>query len=229
VGGLGIPGYYRNQIKRELRQIKIDCGLPPESEVKWSKTNQYRYRAQHKFAEYLSELVKRNVVNLHIIFFPISQFDNRANDGREGSVGRIYNEMLIFRPLKFYGPYSKIYLRPDSGNCSEGLAPYLEKAVEEAAKRERRGFHLAQNIRSCLACFKPKDSSTTDILQLLDVTLGALTARREQRENKAAKNALADLVHGLYDRIDLESETGGKEAQTFSIWNFEGRGPKKQK
>jgi len=229
IGGLAVPGYYRNQIKRELREIKIAAGLRPESEVKWSKTTEYRYKAQHDFADYLARLVKNKIVDLHIVFFPIAEFNNRANNGREGTVGRIYNDMLIFRPFKFYGPHSKLYLRPDKGKCSEGMEPHLENAAAEAARRNREGWRPAQNVRECLACFKPKDSAATDILQLVDVTLGALTARRENRSNQEPKTELSAHVLELYEHPDLTEDIGGKDARNFSIWNFEGRGPKKKK
>jgi hypothetical protein len=64
--------------------------------------------------------------------------------------------------------------------------------------------------------------------QLLDVTLGAFAALKNERHKaiaqKAGKRELGALVEELYGHPDLSLESDKKE-RVFSYWNFVGRAP----
>jgi Holliday junction resolvase RusA-like endonuclease len=178
------------------------------------------------YAKCLARLVKEKKVHLHILFADFNNFVHTASGPlkRKDSTGKMHYQLILHRALQYYGTRQRLHIRPDGGDCTAKLNLFRPKLLEE-------GWGRYKAKSNCIASIVPQNSEKEPLLQLLDVTLGAFAALRNERhlrpEVRAGKRDLANLVHQLYDYPDLLGDTE-KAHRVFSIWNFEGGGPNLQ-
>ncbi len=233
VGGIAVPDYGIASIKAELAAIKMRKGIPSESEIKWSKTSSFDC-GETEYAKYLAELVKAGKVHFHIRFAPFRQYSHKLSGPLRhiDTTSKMHYQLLLYRALKFYGPRYKLRIYPDGGDCTHNLRQFLPVLLDEGTNR-----HGAKP--NCIDALEQRDSNVEPLLQLLDVTLGAFTAVRNNRhlssETKEPKRKLAEMVLALHGNPDVTANIPADPfgqftvaMQAFSIWNVDKpKGPKK--
>lgn len=219
VGGLAVPDYNLAPITAELRNIKTTKNIRPEHEIKWEKTSERHDCGETAYANYLAELLTTKKVHLHVRFAPFTEYNHHHSgpNRRADTVGKMHYQLLLHRAVRFYGGAYKLRIRPDAGDCTKKLCDQQGALLYEAVARHRYEVQA-----DCIDSIEPRDSVREPLLQLLDVTLGALTAMRNGRhlrpECAEPKKALALHVHGLHGHADLNGNTGPL-IRHFSIWN----------
>ena len=182
VGGLAVPAWNMRKVVQRIAAIKNG----DESEIKWRNTsNNGRDVKQTLFAEYLAQLVRDGDVHLHIRFAPFDEYDHEVSGPgkRHDTTGKMYRELLIHRALKFYDyKASRLHVRPDGGEPTKRLNEFRASMLTRAMRQYKERVH-----RDCLLPILPLESERQPMLQLLDVTLGAFVASRNDRPNNGPK------------------------------------------
>ncbi len=224
VGGIAVNLNSLGEIERQIIALKSSLSLM--GEIKWSNTKNRRDSGQKAYADLLRELVEAKKIHFHIRFQRTDEYDHKLSGSRRkiDTVSKAYYQLLTHRPVTFYGDSSDLHIRPDSGECTE-LLPKYQGHLNSECKR----IHKCQSVKS----IHPTNSKNSDMLQLLDVTLGALTCLKNQRHlsGKLAspKIELADHIHALWGRHDLD-KSHVRTSRKFNVWNVKptmkkGRGP----
>ena len=211
VAGLAIRRSRVPNIVRDLAAINASCGVI--SEVKWSTAKTRRVSVHKQYADYLFKLLRDRQAHFHIRFAPFNDYNHRDSGPRKrvDTVSKMYYQLLLHRAVGFYGKHCKLYVHPDNGDCTAYL-PMMRNQLCAA------GFTQKRAKPDCVKAIEPRDSAREPLLQLLDVTLGALTARRNGRELGPAKSELADHVVALSAWPKLDVSTA-KDLRPFNVWN----------
>ena len=211
VGGLAITRARLPSIVERLDAIRAECQY--HSEVKWNSAKKRRMSIHKAYADYLAELVTQRRAHLHLRFAPFGQYDHRSSGprGRKDTVSKMYYQLLLHRPVAFYGPKLPIFVHPDEGDCTSYLQTM--RGALCAAGYRRKGCRP-----DCVKVIEPRPSHREPLLQLLDVTLGAFTAMRNKRELGEAKADLAAHIHAIWGKPDTAISSDPKR-RPFNIWN----------
>src|SRR5262249_40915643 len=140
------------------------------SEVKWENAKKRRHIVHEAYIEYLFSLTDSNRAHLHLRFAPFDQYDHKLSgrNDRLDTVGKMHYQLILHRPMRYYGDDCDIHIYPDNGVCTEKL-PSMKDALNLN--------HPKMPIKH-IEC---RDSKNEPILQLLDVTLGALASYKNKR------------------------------------------------
>ena len=215
VGGIAVNMASAAEIERQILQLRQRLKLL--GEIKWSNVKARRDSGHKAYAELLKELVENNKIHFHMRFQKTGDWDHRRSGNRKkvDTVSRAFYQLVLHRPVTFYGHHADIHVRPDKGDCTARLHQYQGQLNSEAAKAQHCGM-------SCVRSIQAVDSSSDHFLQLLDVTLGGLAAIRNNRHKRADvsqhKYDLAVHIHRLWNNYDL-AQSHPKSAKKFNIWN----------
>lgn len=216
VGGLAITPKRAAEIGREMQRLREARNVAPQSEVKWKKAKSKRTICED-YINLLFDLIDRNHAHLHIRFSPFQEYDHRASgDRREtDTISKAYYQLLFHRAGRLYGEKAKLLIRPDGGTCTS----YLPKMIGGL----NADIGMRYNIRhQSIAEIAPRDSHQEPMLQLLDVTLGALTAARNGSHLTDEMSAIKrDLIGLVMERAKVKSLeiSHPKEHKRFNLWN----------
>jgi len=215
IGGLAIAPSRASLIAKEMSQLKEARNVPLHSEVKWKKAKS-KPDLCHDYIDLLFRLINDNHAHFHIRFSPFHEYDHRASGERKqtDTVSKAYYQLLLHRAGRFYGNHAKILIRPDGGDCTAYL-PNVMNALNADVSRVYRLPHEA------FTHIQAQDSKTEPMLQLLDVTLGALTAARNGDHLRDGISALKrDLVKHALSKFNVGIDhSHDANAKAFSIWN----------
>lgn len=215
VGGIAINMATIGDIEQKITQIRERLSI--RSEIKWSNIKSRRDNGHMAYAELFKELIEANNIHFHMRFQRIQEWDHqRAGPRRKvDTVSRAYYQLALHRPVAFYGAVADLHLRPDNGECTSQLHQYIGHLNTQARKHRACGVECVRSIHAI-------DSKSSHPHQLLDVTLGALAAIRNNRHNRedisAPKRKLALDIHALWGNLDL-SQSSLKTEKRFNIWN----------
>jgi hypothetical protein len=218
VGGLAVSRERIPEILTAMWEARERCNY--FSEVKWSTAKKRRASIHKDYAVLLRQLVRANHAAFHIRFAPFLEYDhkNAGPRGRIDTVSKMYYQLLLHRPAKYYGDKRHLYIHPDKGDCTSELADMRGALCA--------GAYHAGAMPDCVKVIEPRDSAREPFLQLLDVTLGAFAARRNDRELGDTKAELRDFIIGLWGGVDLAKSTPMSN-KAFNVWNAtpQKRGP----
>lgn len=216
IGGMALHVDRLPEILAGIRQINEECGVI--SEVKWSTAKKRRVSVHERYIDYFFELLEANKIHFHIRFAPFSEYRHAESGdrGRVDTVSKMYYQMIVHRPVAFYGPKLPIHVFPDHGGCTSYL-PSIRGAICA------EGYRTKGTRPNCVPIIEPRDSKREPLLQLLDVPLGALTALKNQRDLAEVKTALAARVLRRTGWDDLEGNSSQTEHR-LNIWNVTPKG-----
>lgn len=142
----------------------------------------------------------------------MARYDHKLSGPRRKSdtVSKAYYNLIVHRAARFYGRSSDLHIRPDDGDCTARLHRFIGNMNSYAAKR----YATDPN---CIRSIHCRESKATHHLQLLDVTLGAMAAIRNERQLGPAKRDLAEYIQELWD-CDLTVSSPSAHRR-FSVWN----------
>ncbi|MBY3026501.1 DUF3800 domain-containing protein [Rhizobium leguminosarum] len=198
VAGIAVA---RDAIPYILGRMKPICQqFEKTGEVKW-KNAKYRGGMVHEgYIRLLFELVDAGRLHFHIRFSRMDEYDHKLSGPRRkiDTVSKAFYQLLLHRPLAYYGRSADLYIYPDDGDCTRQLADQIGALHRETG-------------RACVKEIRPRSSETEPFLQLLDCTLGALAARNGRHE----KGDISDTKKRL---AKLAFELAGWRDITGSCW-----------
>ncbi len=215
VGGIAVNLASAREIESKI--IKMREKLSLTGEIKWANTKSRRDSGQKAYADLLFELVKSRNIHFHIRFQPMAVYDHKKSGERRkiDTVSKAYYQLISHRPIRYYGDQCDLHIRPDKGECTERLHQYTGAMNSDAVK-----IHGIPG--PCVKSIHQRDSKKSHHLQLLDVTLGALAALRNERHLREgaakAKRELAEYVHRLWGKVDL-TKSSPISYRPFNVWN----------
>lgn len=211
VGGLAVSRRMVRTIARDLSELNRTHGVV--SEVKWENAKRRRVSIHQLYVDYLFELIASGSAHLHIRFAPFKRYDHRKSGkrGRIDTVSKMYFQLLLHRPVRYYGRHRALYVFPDDGECTAEL-PDLRNGLCSLGQKKHNA------LPNCVKEISPRSSKREPLLQLLDVTLGGVAAIRNDRKLGETKSALAAHIHGKAGFPDLTKSTKSEERR-LNFWN----------
>lgn len=164
------------------------------------------YRA---YIDILAKLIDEGQAHLHIRFTPtINQKDTNE------AISKAFYSLMLYRAGRYYGKDCKISYRPDNGCCTA----YLPTMASGLNSQIRAQFNVHHDAVSSI---QPTDSSKEHLLQLLDVSLGALTAYRNGYHEDDNRNQYKrDLMAYAVEKLNVVvTENSNIIKRTKNIWN----------
>jgi hypothetical protein len=214
VAGLALDQTSIPRIKARLKQINKDTNAV--GEVKWQTAKSRRKNTHRAYIDYLFDLIDEGSAHFHIRFAPFNDYDHSLSGRkkRSATVGKMHYQLILHRAVRYYGKENKLIIHPDDGDCTEDLPGFLY-----ALNMDGRTKYKAAN---CIQSIECRDSKSEAILQLLDVTLGALSAHKNGRhldpKTSATKRELAEYALSKMKLSSLDQGTPINSAKR-NVWN----------
>lgn len=212
VGGLSVNRDAIPTISRDIRDINPGF----KSEIKWANATWRDGKVHEAYIDLLFSLVAQNLVHFHVRFAHLIGRDQVTGQlrRRHDAVSSMYYELLLHRPIRHYGSTARLWIHPDKSHCNAHLHCMIDLLHRDAARqygRDRIG---------CIKEITPRDPKDEPILQLLDVTLGALTAYRNQRylgcQTGQTRRELAEYA---FEKTGWRSIHETNQSIRLSVWN----------
>jgi uncharacterized protein DUF3800 len=219
VGGIALRRSRAGEITQCISKLKEDHKT--KGEIKWRNARKNGQDIRKAFIDYLAKLVSDNHVHFHLRFSPMNEYEHHGERHIFDTVSRSFYQLLLHRTVRYYGKDCEVYVRPDNGECTR-LLPGLKDALNlDGEFRYRTHADCIQNII-------PLDSRNEPLLQLLDVSVGALSAHRNSRHLREESGPIKrELAQHAFKAFNLKSLNGNRDdGCKFSIWNVI---PKKRK
>lgn len=222
IAGLAIS---RRRIPSVLEHLhKLNEGHRARGEIKWQNTRKRGLSIRKAYIDYLAELISKNHVHFHIRLSPMDEYEHEGPRREFETASKAFYQLLLHRTVRYYGKTCRIYIRPDNGECTR-LLPDFRDALHSD------GVNRYQTEPDCIDSIIPLDSKKEPMLHLLDVSLGALTAYRNERHLRddvaAPKRELAQYA---LPALGIRSVQGNRDdGNKLSIWNVvpKKRGPRR--
>lgn len=215
-GGFAVAGVRMSEIEDQIARLRDDAGI--KSEFHWSDyRGGAKRRAYENLVKYGFALVNQRQAALHVIVVKFDGYDHRKNsgDGRETSVNRIYYQLLLHRLANYYGHSRAIHVRLDAGNDSKDVCQMRQQLCADAYRRYR-------TRPNCIRSIEPVQSHNSGIVQMADVIVGAIAAKRNAVVHTSPKGDLADFVLKTSGRSSW-SGSSHKDARFLTVWDFMGK------
>lgn len=215
-GGFAVAGSRISEIEHTIDAIASKHGV--RGEFHWSEYRGGKKRAAYEELVRLAfELTKDEYAALHVIIAKFHGYAHKATKGenRDTSVNRMYYQLCLHRLARFYGKRRAIHIRLDEGNDSEDICK-MRGAVCAGA------YYEYGTKPNCVRSLEPLASEDSRIIQMADVILGGIAAKRNKIVHAGAKGPLADYILEQSGRPDWETETA-KSARFFTVWDHKTR------
>jgi hypothetical protein len=131
------------------------------------------------------------------------------------TISKQFYQLLLHRAARYYGDRCKIMIRPDKGDCTSYLPQIMDGLNHESQAKFKLLFEPFINI-------EPRESQDEPILQLLDVTIGALCAAKNGTH---LSGALGSYKCGLVEYALLKlchrhiNESTPMTERKISLWS----------
>lgn len=215
-GGFAVAGGRIAEIEAHIDEIagRIDM----RGEFHWAEYRGGKKRqAYEELVEYAFDLTRRRHAALHIIVAEFRGYAHKATEGenRDTSVNRMYYQLCLHRLARFYGKRRVIHIRLDEGNDSTDICA-MRGAVCAGA------YYEYGTKPNCIRSLEPVASQHSRIIQMADVVLGGIAAKRNEVSHSGAKGPLADHILAQSGRPDWHTETP-QSARFLTVWNHKGK------
>jgi hypothetical protein len=211
-GGFAVSGNRISEVEDTIALLRDDAGM--RSEFHWSeyrggdKKPAYEALVRYSFA-----LVRRRHAALHLIIPKFKGYPHKAKQGenRDTSISRMYYQLCLHRVAAFYGRTREIHIRLDSGNDCEGICAMRNELCADA-------YHKHSTRPNCVRTIEPMSSHNSGIIQMADVVIGAVAAKRNAIQHTSPKGELADYVLRMSNRPSWDTDTLSS-ARFLTVWN----------
>lgn len=215
IGGLAIRPKRAVEVSRDILRINQEYGVT--SEVMWKTAKRRRDNIYKAYIDLLHSLIEQNMAHLHIRIQPFSEYDHkRSGDNREtDTVSMAFYQILLHRAGRYYGKHCKILVRPDGGNCTSYLPKMMAGLNSEISKHYECEHATIGEIT-------PLHSKAEPLLQLLDITLGAISfCRNGKHDDPEIGQFKKDLAHYAMNKFSVNTSWKSHpiEERNFNIWS----------
>lgn len=210
-GGFAVAGSRINEIEDQIATLREEGGI--RSEFHWSEyRGGQRKHAYENLVRYAFELVNQRKAALHVIIAKFEGYNHKAIKGenRDTSVNRMYFQLLLHRIAKFYGSSRAIHVRLDAGNDCADICAMRNQLCAKAYS----SFATKPN---CVRSIEPVKSHRVGIVQMADVIMGAVAAKRNGVVHTSPKGELADFVLRASGRNTWDTDTAAN-ARFLTVW-----------
>jgi hypothetical protein len=212
VGGIAVARNTLGTVIKDLLAINED--KRSRGEIKWHNTRKRGVEIRKAYIDYLMKQINANFLHFHIRFSPMNEYDHDGDRREFDTVSKMFYQLLLHRPIRYYGNSCVLRIRPDNGECTRLLPGY-------ASALHIDGRHTYGIKDECINSIIPMNSETQPMLQLLDVMVGALTAYRNGRHLlqtlSGHKKELALYAFEAFGKKDLTQNRD--EGNKLSVWN----------
>lgn len=226
-GGFVVGGEYVAEIDTEIEAIRSEACM--SSEFHWSnyRGGLRKEKAYKAVIDLGFSLMRKGHERgaFHTIIAKFEGYDHRRGGGqnKDTSVNRMYYQLCLHRLARFYGHARQIHVRLDAGNDSEDIVR-MRNEVCAAAYKMFRGANLQHQCRpNCIRSIQAMSSKASNIIQMADVILGGIAAKRNEVKHTSAKSDLADYVLEASPHKDWSMDTP-RNARHFTVWNHRTKG-----
>ena len=221
-GGFAVAGSRIAEIEAHISKLRTDAGMT--SEFHWSgyRGGHRKGKAYRALVDYAFDLLKAHHAALHVIIARFQGYNHKKNNGenKDTSVNRMYYQLLLHRVAKFYGHSCAIHVRLDAGNDCEDICSMRNQVCADAYQRFRTNKTCKPN---CIRSIIPMDSRSSGIIQMADVIIGGIAAKRNGLQHSSEKGPLADYILATSGIQDWGQNTP-MDARKLTIWNHQSRG-----
>ncbi len=214
VGGIAVARKAIPYIIGRMQTIRDEFNK--QGEVKWKNAKSRNGVVHEAYIRLLFELIDEGRLHFHIRFSRMDEYDHKLSGPRRkiDTVSKAFYQLLLHRPVAFYGNEVDIHIYPDDGDCTR-LLPENLGALNWDAGDSYKVINAVKEIQ-------PRCSEKEPMLQLLDCTLGALAAYRNDRHRREdiseVKKKLAVLAFELTKWPDITGNCW-RTKRKLSRWN----------
>ncbi len=215
-GGFAIAGERIAEIEARIAELRALANI---REFHWADyRGGNRRKAYEQLVDYAFDLITAKQAALHIIIAKFKGYSHKAREGenRDTSINRMYYQLCLHRPARFYGKLRAIHIRFDAGNDSADICTLRNQLCADAYRKYR-------TLPNCVRTIEPVDSHKVGIVQMADVILGAVASKRNGVQHTNAKADLADYVLARSGH-SAWSDCTPNHARFFTVWNHKGKG-----
>lgn len=197
------------------RMVEIRTRYGKQGEVKWKNAKSRNGVVHEAYIRLLFELIDAGRLHFHIRFSRMDEYDHKLSGPRRkiDTVSKAFFQLILHRPVAFYGAEADLYIHPDDGDCTSELVNQMG-ALNYVGKRMCKASNIVRLIQ-------PRSSDREPMLQLLDCTLGALAAYRNGRHEldgiSDTKKRLAIMAYELTGWPDITGSCW--QQKKLSRWN----------
>lgn len=187
-------------------------------ELKWTKVSERMFPAYRDLVDVYFEFVDAGRLQFRATTFDNGKWDhvNYNNGDPDIGLSKLYFHMLLHQFVGDHGDVAGLFICMDRRNSSTPFED-LRRMLNNAAARD---YKLTFGPVRVLTA---RDSKKDDMLQMNDVILGAIAARKNDRLDRpgarAAKKELADYVFTRSGLASLAVDTPKNET-AFRLWNL---------
>lgn len=216
-GGFAVSSQRIAEIDAHIATLRGSANI---SEFHWAEyRGGDRRDAYHNLVKYGFELITNGHAELHIIIARFKGYNHKRKNGdsKDTSVSRMYWQLGLHRLADLYGQSRAIHMRLDRGNDSKGICAMRHELCAAA-------YHEYDTRPNCIRTIEPVCSSKSGIIQMSDVIVGAVAAKRNgvTHSPKTEKGPLADLVLEVSGHPSWEIDTV-RGARGLTVWNHKGK------
>lgn len=214
VAGLAIRPERAKKVISDINEINRLYGVV--SEVKWATAKPRRKDVYKAYIDILFNLTTTGAAHFHIRFVQMSEYAHNISGPRRyvDTISKQFYQLLLHRPARYYGNKCIIRVRPDKGDCTAHLPQIMNALNNEAKASFRLLFEPFGDVQ-------PRYSEDEPLLQLLDVTIGALAAAKNGTHRDGTlgdyKRELVDYVLAKAAPKTVNKSTPIRERK-FSLW-----------
>lgn len=216
-GGFAIAGSRISEIEDQIALLREDAGIT--SEFHWSAYRGGRKReAYEALIKYGFDLINKRKAAFHVIIANFKGYNHKAKDGenKDTSINRMYYQLFLHRLARYYGKTRAIHIRLDAGNDCRDICAMRNELCAAA-------YNKYQTRPNCVRSIEPVDSQNVGIVQLSDVILGAIAAKRNSLNHTSPKGELASFTLQASGRHSWNTNTAA-DARFLTVWQHQSVG-----
>lgn len=210
-GGLAVSGRRITEIEDTIAALREEAGI--RSEFHWAEyRGGKRRQGYERLVRYAFDLINQRKAALHVIVARFEGYNHKAIKGesRDTSVNRMYYQLMLHRVARFYGKHRAIHIRLDAGNDSADICAMRNQLCAQAYAR----YSTRPN---CVRSIEPVRSDRVGIIQMVDVLVGAIAAKRNGVVHTSPKGDLAEFVLRASGRQSWDTDTS-QSAKFLTVW-----------
>lgn len=215
LGGFAVPNQRIHEIENHVATLREQAGI---SEFHWSEYKGGSTRAAYEeLVRYAFRLVADGHASLLILISPFKGYRHKAHNrgSLDMSVNRMYYQLLLHRPARLYGKSRTIHVRLDAGGDSSEICIMREELCAAAYNQ-----HNAKP--DCVKSVQAIPSESSGIIQMADVLLGGIAAKRNEVKHTSEKGPLASLILSESGHPGWHIDTS-RNAKRLNVWNFKSK------
>ena len=191
------------------------------SELKWSKVSNQKLSEYKTFVDYFFALCDTDKIHFRSIIFDNHEVDHKkfSSGNKEEGFYKFYYQLFLLFGKKYFNPKTKdtkFIIHPDYRHTKYKLNDL--KGILNS------GFSKKTQINeSPFVSIEPKNSKNSEVIQILDIILGAIGYDKNGYLVLSGSNkAKIDLCQYITKKAGLRnlSDSTKKGQERFTIWNF---------